>query len=547
MEPLRQDDPSRVGPYQLQERLGRGGMGEVFFGWSPGGRPVAVKLVRSALAGDQRFRRRFAQEAKAARQVGGFYTAQVVDSNLDADPPWLVTAYIPGPSLQEAVKQHGPLPILTLNALGAGLAEGLKVIHQCGLVHRDLKPSNVILGRDGPRIIDFGIARALDTTSHTTPQAALGTPPYMSPEQARGDAVGPPSDVFSFASVLVYAATGRAPFGTGPAAHVLSHRIVHDEPDLTGLPASLRGLVAACLAKDPAARPSAAAILGHLTGAVADRWLPPDVITLVDERERITERGPAESPGPRPEARKEPGLGRLTVGNFSGGDMDVIVDGGLVGTVRADENGTFRLASGPHTMQVKAESGSSAVRRVVIKPDAATRLAFEVPPGAVALPVPWERGNFSGKAAKRATWIGVIAGLVAAVLFGVLALKLDSEVLPVLCPPVGGVVGFLSAEWGRWRYPSSSITLNQRELRFEPGRNKGIRKIIAWSKLEQVSVIDEVIVLWYRDKHRPRNGRGVHGGYVLCNIEDVTREHDGTRFRAALEWCAADLYVEQPT
>jgi len=217
VEPLRGSDPRQVGAYRLDRRLGGGGMGQVYLGRSRSGRPVAVKLVRPELADDAGFRSRFALEVEAARRVGGFYTAQVVDADPDDDPPWLVTAYIPGPSLQQAVEEHGPLPVEAITVLGAGLAEGLAAIHTCGLVHRDFKPSNVILAEDGPRVIDFGIARALDATSHTLSRVVVGTPSFMSPEQARGHEIGRPSDVFSLGLVLAFATTGHSPFGTGPA------------------------------------------------------------------------------------------------------------------------------------------------------------------------------------------------------------------------------------------------------------------------------------------------------------------------------------------
>ncbi|GAA1822280.1 serine/threonine-protein kinase [Actinomadura chokoriensis] len=298
MEPLRQDDPREAGPYRLEGRLGGGGMGRVFLGRSRGGRRVAVKLIRPEFADDPGFRRRFALEAEAARRVGGFYTAQVVGADPDADPPWLVTAYIPGPSLQQAVAAHGPLPAETVAVLGAGLAEGLTAIHACDLVHRDLKPSNVILAGDGPRVIDFGISRALDATSHT--HAVVGTPGFMSPEQARGRPVGPASDVFSLACVLAYAAGGRGPFGAGPGEAIV-YRIVHDEPDLTGLPASLADLVRRCLAKDPGARPGLCDVLDDLSDVAqaTPEWLPPPVTTMVTER--MTQ-APTSPPPPAPAA-----------------------------------------------------------------------------------------------------------------------------------------------------------------------------------------------------------------------------------------------------
>ncbi|GAA0933615.1 protein kinase domain-containing protein [Nonomuraea longicatena] len=275
-DPLRPADPTRIGSYRLHARLGGGGMGQVFLGRSPGGRLVAVKVIRAELADNTDFRRRFAAEVDAARKVGGFYTAQVVDADTDADRPWLATAYIPGPTLYQAVEEHGPLPLESAAVLGAGLAEGLAAVHARGMVHRDLKPANVLLAEDGPRLIDFGIARALDATSHTQTSTVLGTAAFMSPEQAMAQEVGPPSDVFSLGCVLAFAGTGRSPFGTG-SAHEVVYRVVHTEPDLHAVPAPLAALVAACLAKDPAARPGLQHVLTALTTLAAsgrESWLP---------------------------------------------------------------------------------------------------------------------------------------------------------------------------------------------------------------------------------------------------------------------------------
>ncbi|MEV3986896.1 serine/threonine-protein kinase [Nonomuraea sp. NPDC049758] len=287
MEPLREDDPRQVGPYLLQGRLGGGGMGQVFLGRSRGGRPVAVKVVRPELAHDERFRRRFAIEVEAARLVGGFYTAQVVDADTDTDQPWLATDYIPGPSLQQAVATHGVLPPTAVRVLGAGLAEGLAAIHKCKLVHRDLKPANVILAANGPRVIDFGIARAWDTTSHTATGAVMGTPAFMSPEQIRSDEVGPASDVFSLGAVLMFAATGRDPFGDGHS-HAIMYRILHNDPNLAGLPSDLTDLVGACLTKTPQNRPSLDDLLDRLTAPAkgATRWLPPEISTMITRLEQ---------------------------------------------------------------------------------------------------------------------------------------------------------------------------------------------------------------------------------------------------------------------
>ena len=266
MEPLSANDPRSVGEFQLRARLGAGGMGRVYLGYSPAGRAVAVKVVHSELARDAEFRHRFGREVAAARAVGGMYTAPVVAAGLDDDPPWLATAYVPGPPLADVVARHGALPELAVWPLGAGLAEALRAVHACGLVHRDLKPANVLLAADGPHVIDFGISRAFDGTQLTAVGMVVGTPGYMSPEQAEGAPVGPASDVFSLGCVLAFAASGNAPFGGGSAASVL-YRVVTGRPDLTSVPEKLREVISACLAKDPKQRPELAALGAMITRA----------------------------------------------------------------------------------------------------------------------------------------------------------------------------------------------------------------------------------------------------------------------------------------
>jgi Protein kinase domain/Septum formation len=281
---LQADDPQRVGPYLLLGRLGSGGMGRVYLARSPGGRQVAVKVIRPQLAEDDRFRARFAREVSAARKVGGLFTAQVVDADLDSPVPWLVTAYVPGASLTEAVEQQGPLPAATVLALAAGLAEGLCAIHAAGVIHRDLKPSNVLLAPDGPRIIDFGISSAAGAPSLTGTGLMIGSPGFMSPEQAEGMPVGPSSDIFSLAGVLVFAARGEGPFGGGETAALL-YRVVHGTPNLDQVPDKIRPLVSRCLSRSAAARPTAAEFLAELTAAyptaadLAD-WLPARLVEL---------------------------------------------------------------------------------------------------------------------------------------------------------------------------------------------------------------------------------------------------------------------------
>jgi eukaryotic-like serine/threonine-protein kinase len=276
---LQPGDPRAIGPYRLVGRLGQGGMGQVFLGVSPGGRPVAVKAIRAELASDPQFRNRFGREVAAARRVSGVFTAMVVDADVDGPVAWLATAYVAGPSLAEAVDGHGPLPEASLLALAAGLAESLSAIHAAGVVHRDLKPSNVLLAEDGPRVIDFGISRAAESATMLTQTGlVIGSPGFMSPEQAIGAEVGPASDIFSLGAVLAFAATGKGPFGTGTTATLL-YRVVHETPDLDQVPANVRPLVERCLAKDPAQRPTAAGLLA----AVGDlqptgNWLPDSII-----------------------------------------------------------------------------------------------------------------------------------------------------------------------------------------------------------------------------------------------------------------------------
>ena len=250
MQPLAAGDPRQVGPYRIRARLGAGGMGQVFLGYSRGGRAVAVKVIHRELARDPAFRTRFRREVAAASAVSGAYTAPVTAAGPDDDPPWLATVFVPGPSLAAAVAEAGPLPAAAVWGLAAGLVEALQAVHSCGLVHRDLKPGNVLLAIDGPRLIDFGIARALERTAVTSTGQIVGTPSFMSPEQVEGGRAGPATDVFSLGCVIVFAATGTGAFGDGPAMSML-YRVVHAPPTLAELPGGLRELAAACLAKQP--------------------------------------------------------------------------------------------------------------------------------------------------------------------------------------------------------------------------------------------------------------------------------------------------------
>lgn len=277
MKPLETGDPTSLGEgrYRLVGRLGQGGMGVVYLGRSRSGRAVAVKVVRPELSTEPGFRRRFADEVAAARRVGGFHTAPVVDADPDGEPAWLVTAFVPGPTLQAVLARVGSLPLDTLTVLAAGLAEALEAIHRAGVIHRDLKPANIIVAEDGPRVIDFGIARALDGTSLTQTGLQVGTPGFLAPEQLTGGGVLTPAvDMFALGVVLTQAA-GGAPFGDGPSA-ARHFKVVYEEPDLTAVPGELRAAIGACLSKDPAARPTPAAFLRTLTVRHPDggSWLP---------------------------------------------------------------------------------------------------------------------------------------------------------------------------------------------------------------------------------------------------------------------------------
>ncbi|MGW4705664.1 serine/threonine-protein kinase, partial [Streptomyces sp. NPDC004285] len=275
------EDPLEIGGYRIQARLGSGGMGVVYLAHTPGGRPIALKAVREDFAADPEFRLRFAQEVASASRIHGLFTAQVVDHGADDPVPWLATAYVPGPSLQQVVERHGPLPVRTVLLLVAGIAEALQAIHGAGVVHRDLKPANVLIAEDGPRVIDFGIARAADATGLTGTGLRIGTAAYMAPEQAVGLAVTPATDVFALGALTAYVAGGALPFGTGPESAAL-YRVVHEPADLTHVPAELHALLERCLAKRPEERPSPAELIAaaHAHPAVGpapeftEGWLP---------------------------------------------------------------------------------------------------------------------------------------------------------------------------------------------------------------------------------------------------------------------------------
>ncbi|WP_443065254.1 protein kinase domain-containing protein [Streptomyces sp. NBC_00536] len=252
---LRREDPRVVGSFRLHRRLGAGGMGVVYLGSDRRGQRVALKVIRPDLAEDQEFRSRFAREVSAARRIRGGCTARLVAADLEAERPWFATQYVPGPSLHDKVAEEGPLTAAQIAAIGAALSEGLVAVHEAGVVHRDLKPSNILLSPKGPRIIDFGIAWATGASTLTHVGTAVGSPGFLAPEQVRGAAVTPATDVFALGATLAYAATADSPFGHG-SSEVMLYRVVHEEAHLLGVPDALAPLVQACLAKDPEDRPS---------------------------------------------------------------------------------------------------------------------------------------------------------------------------------------------------------------------------------------------------------------------------------------------------
>ncbi|MFJ3902582.1 protein kinase [Streptomyces sp. NPDC090025] len=307
---LRREDPRIVGTFRLHRRLGAGGMGVVYLGSDRRGQRVALKVIRPDLAEDQEFRSRFAREVSAARRIRGGCTARLVAADLDAERPWFATQYVPGPSLHDRVAEEGPLRASDVAGIGAALSEGLVAVHEAGVVHRDLKPSNILLSPKGPRIIDFGIAWATGASTLTHVGTAVGSPGFLAPEQVRGAAVTPATDVFSLGATLAYAAMGDSPFGHG-SSEVMLYRVVHEEPQLHGVPDALAPLVRACLAKDPEERPSTLQLSMRLKEIAAReaQGLPASG-RPPGQRERVEERGPARPTERYTERTTERGLER---------------------------------------------------------------------------------------------------------------------------------------------------------------------------------------------------------------------------------------------
>ncbi|HEY5355279.1 MAG TPA: PQQ-binding-like beta-propeller repeat protein [Streptosporangiaceae bacterium] len=402
MEALAAGDPRQVGVYRLRARLGAGGMGQVFLGYSPAGRAVAVKVIHRELARDPEFRTRFRREVAAASAVSGAYTAPVVAAGPDDDPPWLATVFVPGPSLAEAAGAAGSLPTASVWRLAGGLVEALQAVHSCGLVHRDLKPANVLLALDGPRVIDFGISRALEKTAMTSTGMIVGTPSFMSPEQAEDARVGPPSDVFSLGCVIVFAATGTGPFGQGPQASLL-YRVVHSAPAITEVPGGLRELAKGCLAKVPADRPGLAALeaaiaAGRVPGdddELASFWsLPVTRLIRAHELRLIMElrEGPT---GPAP-AGDRAAVARLAAGKV------------------ARVSGTVAAATAPRTAAAGGPAPGAAGSALAGTVPAETTRAGTPPTELAAGRVPTRAGPAGGRPAETVPAETVSAGTVPA-------------------------------------------------------------------------------------------------------------------------------------
>ncbi|MET9964081.1 serine/threonine-protein kinase [Streptomyces sp. NPDC006326] len=389
-------DPARVGPFRTVGVLGQGGMGRVLLGAGPDGRLVAVKQVHEQLAHDDGFRARFRREVEASRRVSGAYTAAVIDADADARTPWLASVFVAGPSLGAAVESVGVLSEELLRRLAAGLASALAEIHGKGLVHRDLKPDNVLLAEDGVRVVDFGIARAVEgrgSTGLTRAGWVVGSPAYMSPEQAESRELTRASDVFSLGSVLFMAATGRSPFAGTSTLQTL-YDVAHAEPDLRAVPAGLRPLVRRCLAKDPVARPTPAQLL-DLLGPVAPagRPWPPGVYAMITAQRRDIDRllgveAPEPEPAPEPAPRREPEPLRPRPPTArpswrrAGWAAAAVVVAGLAGVAAAvwpDGGGGSPSAKGPASGSASPSASASFYGYSVLR--GCGEMAWELPPG----------------------------------------------------------------------------------------------------------------------------------------------------------------------
>ncbi|MEU3843034.1 serine/threonine-protein kinase [Streptomyces sp. NPDC028635] len=419
--------PEYAGHYLLESRLGSGGMGVVHLARSASGMRVAVKVVHAEFARDPEFRGRFRQEIVAARRVSGAFTAPVVDADPDAERPWMATLFIPGPTLSEHVKHNGPMPAAELRRLMAGLAEALRDIHRVGVVHRDLKPSNVLLAEDGPKVIDFGISRPKDSELRTETGKLIGTPPFMAPEQFRRPRqVGPAADVFALGSVMVHAATGRGPFDSD-SPYVVAYSVVHDEPDLTGVPGNLAALVGRCLAKEPEERPTPDELMRELRSVAASYDTQAFIPAQRTEARRT-------GGGPSPSASKE------SPDSEAAGGGAGAPDGGETGAAETGAAGAGDRARGRRLGRIAAAVGAVAL----------------VAGGAFALVPLIDGGPAAGSTAPRSARDGLAGWEAAAVAGSGGAAECAPGAGRLLCARPG-VVFALDPEDGRllWRHPAA--------------------------------------------------------------------------------------------
>ncbi|WP_063007378.1 serine/threonine-protein kinase [Nocardia kruczakiae] len=417
MLPLESGDPATIGPYRLLGVLGAGGMGRVYLGRNAGGRTVAVKVVRPDLSDDPEFRTRFRREVAAARRVTGAHAVPVLDADVEAQRPWLATGYVAGLSLREAVDSFGPLPESALVPLAAGLARALADVHAAGVVHRDLKPSNVLLTLDGPRLIDFGIARAVDDDSLTTTGKVIGSPGYMAPEHISGDApVGPAVDVFALGGVLVYAASGSGPFGSGDSIPML-WRVMQEPARLDGLPAALRPIAGACLDKQPGNRPTPADIERQCAalGDARSGWLPGPILEAIS-RQAVMLLGLDSGPAPH---IPSPHIPSPPAGTPE-------LPSTLIGS--AGRTGAGR----PHTPVAPSEASQPTVRRS--RPGETGRPSPDMPGRPMNTGMPGQSGSWPGAPSpppvrRRVVVIGCVAVLLvaAAVISATLAFRSASS------------------------------------------------------------------------------------------------------------------------
>ncbi|NHD17456.1 MULTISPECIES: serine/threonine-protein kinase [unclassified Actinopolyspora] len=543
MQPLLAGDPDKIGDYRLLARIGKGAMGAVYLGVSRGGRPVAVKVAKPELAEDSEFRERFRREASMSAAVGGFWTATVVDSDPESAHPWLATEYVPGPTLHQAVAEHGPLPESTVLGLGAGLAEALQAVHRAGLVHRDLKPANVLLGPDGPRVIDFGISRAMAATGMTATGMFFGTPGFFSPEQTTGSEVAPPSDVFSLGAVLAFAATGAAPFGNENTAAML-YRVVHNEPDLSALPEAVRSPVAACLAKDPNARPSTGELLDTLGNSerFSAEWLPADVKALINGHTAQLERvlhGQAPD-HEQPPARRE-GAGGTAVAPASATVTGPGPDSGHGPSVRAPQSPSAAGAAAPPPPAGSPATAGNA--------DSGHHRAD--PPQTVRDELPGPVFRTAGRAGAL-LWSGFSALLAYATVRTGTDLSVSGETAAVFMLAVFLLLLSAVLSLANALIPAIRLKINPDGIRVS---RMGLHRDIPWSRVGRVGLVGsgkkQALAVWVPPSSLPESRwwhrvREYHGGSRIFTIGASggwwKRRREARRLRAALQQYAPSRY-----